>query len=259
MAAIELCGLSAGYRGDAVLHEVTLAVEAGSICALLGANGSGKSTLLRAIAGLCDRLAGSVRVLGDDAARLDRRALARRVALVPQRFDVATGFTVREVVAMGRVPHPRGWLGASADDNAIVAEALAQGELLGLAGRAIETLSGGEQQRVHITRALAQRAPILLLDEAAAHLDIRHVAASYELVARLVRETRLTCLAAMHDLSAAARYADSAALLKAGRLLAKGAIDQVMSDALLSDAFDVAIGSAHTASGARVFAATAGN
>jgi iron complex transport system ATP-binding protein len=172
---------------------------------------------------------------------------------VPQRIEVAHGFSVREVVAMGRAPHLRGWLFATPSDEDIVDKTLASCDLAELADRAIETLSGGEQQRVHIARALAQRAPVLLLDEAAAHLDIRQVAGCYQLVRRLVRETELTCLAAMHDLSTAARHADNAVLLHDGKVIASGPIEAVMTDDHLSEAFGVGITSVSTTEGHRLF------
>jgi iron complex transport system ATP-binding protein len=254
MAAVELDRVSAGYGGVAVLRDVTLAFEAGQLAALVGSNGAGKSTLLRTIAGLCPCLAGSTRLMNEDTRALTRKAYARKVAIVSQRVEVATGFSVREVVAMGRAPHQLGWLREARQDREIVDKTLAECDLSRLADRAIDSLSGGEQQRVHIARALVQDAPILLLDEAAAHLDIRHACAIYELVRRLVREKKLVGIAAMHDLSAAARHADTAILLNVGTVIASGPIETTMTPELLSRAFGVRISLAKSPEGLPFFA-----
>ncbi len=247
--------MNAGYGERTVVHELSLSVARGTVTALLGANGSGKSTLLRAVAGLCRIAGGRVRLGGGDAARLERRAIARLVAIVPQRVEVAAGYSVREVVAMGRAPHQQGWLRPSPADEEIIDETLADCELADFAARPIDGLSGGEQQRVHIARALAQRAPILLLDEAAAHLDLRHAALLHQLVRRLVSERELACLSAMHDLSAAARFADRAAILREGRLLAEGPAAEVMTAERLGEALGVEVSCSRTDRGTVVFSA----
>ncbi|MBI4701734.1 MAG: ABC transporter ATP-binding protein [Deltaproteobacteria bacterium] len=226
--AFQLCGLA-------------LRLEAGQLCAVLGPNGAGKTTLVRAVAGLLRPARGRVRLFGADAGKLGRRAVARRVAVVPQRTEVALGFTVREVVAMGRAPYQGTMLRPSSEDEQAVERALRICELADLAVRPVAELSGGEQKRVHIARALAQQAPVLLLDEAAAHLDIRHSVALYRLVREEVSARSLACLAATHDLNTAARYADRVVLLKAGRIVADGTVEQVMTGARLGEVFETAI------------------
>ncbi len=248
--AVELSGVCAGYpephpelereRRD-VLHEVTLRVERGGLCALLGPNGSGKSTLLRVVAGLLPPRRGTVSWLGRPAASGDRKGRAQVVALVPQRSELAFGFTVQEVVTMGRAPHQGPWLRLRRVDREAVARALADGELEHLAGRPYAELSGGEQQRVQVARALAQEPSILLLDEAAAHLDVRHAARLYALLGRQIEARGLTCLAAMHDFNAALAHATQAVVLDGGRVAGVGPTAEVLEPELLSRVFGVPI------------------
>ncbi len=237
-AWVELTGVSAGYGGDDVLRDVSLRVEGGQLCAILGPNGAGKSTLVRLLSGALRARSGRVVLGGEDLSGLDRRAIARKVAVVAQSIEVALGFSVREVVAMGRAPHQGAWMRASEHDRQAVERAIEACELEALAGRPVAELSGGEQKRVAIARALAQEAPILLLDEAGAHLDVRHSIAVHELVRRELERRELACIAVLHDLNAAARYADRVALLKAGQIVAEGTVEQVMTYRRLKDVFE---------------------
>src|SRR6185295_16990577 len=143
---VELVGVSAGYGGTTVLQDVGLTAFAGQLCAVLGPNGAGKSTLVRLLSGALVPRAGRVVLGGEDLARLDRRAIARKVAVVPQSIEVALGFSVREVVAMGRAPHQGAWMVASDRDHEAVDRALSACELEGLEGRPVAELSGGEQK-----------------------------------------------------------------------------------------------------------------
>ncbi|MEZ4294445.1 MAG: ABC transporter ATP-binding protein [Polyangiaceae bacterium] len=224
--------------GTLALSGVSLNVEPGQICAVLGPNGAGKSTLVRLLSGALHPSRGSVSLFGADVSSLDRRSIAQRIAVVPQSVEVAFGFTVREVVSMGRAPHQGPWMRASSEDDAIVARALAACDLQHLASRPVMHLSGGEQKRVAIARALAQSARVLVLDEAASHLDIRHAVDLHEVVCREVAERRLVCIVVLHDLNAAARYADRVALLKSGRLVAWGTIEEVMTYRRLKEVFE---------------------
>ncbi len=264
MLAIELEGVSATYAQPSdpardglapPLREVSLGVSRGELWAVLGPNGSGKSTLIRVIAGLLKACAGSRRVLGDDVAELSRAELAKRIAVVPQRSEVALGFSVREVVAMGRAPHQRAMMRTNRVDREAVDRAIESCDLTTLTARPVASLSGGEQKRVHIARALAQQAPVLLLDEAGAHLDIRHRISLYRLIREEVRARDLACLATMHDLGAAAQNANRIALLDKGRLVAKGPVDEVMTAELLSATFATAIHAGTTEHGKRYFVA----
>jgi iron complex transport system ATP-binding protein len=228
-------------------------VAAGEVAALLGPNGSGKSTLLRVAAGLLDAREGQVHVLGQSVPAMDRRLLARLVAFVPQSEAIATGFSVREVVAMGRAPHQGGWMRETAQDRAMVDDALERCDLTGLARRGVEQLSGGEQRRVSIARALAQGPRVLLLDEPAAFLDVRHRLDLLDLLAGVVRDG-IACAIAMHELDVAAKLASRVLLLREGRTVAAGAPDQVMTPSTLRGAFDAEIEvSVHPSTGRRYF------
>lgn len=238
MNAFELQGVSVNYGGrQQALENIDLQVRKGEICAILGPNGAGKSTLVKVVSGALAPDKGTVFVLGEPLSR-DRRDVAKKIAVVPQTVEVVAGFSVRDVVMMGRAPYQGAWMQASTRDEQAVDRALAACQLEPLAHRLVTALSGGEQQRVTIARALAQEAPILLLDEANAHLDVRHFIAVNELVRREVQERELACVMVLHDLNAAAQYADRIALLKAGRLVAHGSIEEVMTYRRLKEVFE---------------------
>jgi iron complex transport system ATP-binding protein len=255
-AALELRGVSARYPfHDAwqagahhggppyrsALHEVSLTVRAGEVFAVLGPNGAGKSTLLRVASGLLAPDGGQVRCFGRDLARIDRRTLARDIAVVSQSDGVAAGFRVREVVAMGRAPHQDGWMRERDSDRAAVEDALARCELTAYAHRRVDALSGGEQRRVALARALAQRPRVLLLDEPAAFFDVRHRLALAALIADLVARDGIAALVALHDLDEAARLASQVLLLRDGRTVAMGPPALAMTPARLRETFDADI------------------
>ena len=252
---LDLVRVTARYgAGTPAVRDVSLRVHAGTVAALLGPNGAGKSTLLRLAAGLLAPEAGSVWVGGADVASMDRRAVARAVAFVPQSEQAPAGFTVREVVAMGRAPHQDGWMRERPEDRAAVDDAVARCDLRALAERAVETLSGGEQRRVAVARALASRPRVLLLDEPAAFLDVRHRLELHDLLVSVAAHDGLACVVSMHDLDAAARVADHVLLLRGGRAVAAGPPGEVMTAELLRRAFDaeVEVG-VHAATGLRYF------
>jgi iron complex transport system ATP-binding protein len=229
----------------------------GEIAVLLGPNGSGKSTLLRLAAGLLAASHGQVRVMGRDVARADRRWLARVVAFVSQGEAVAHGFCVREVVAMGRAPHQGGWMNERPEDRDAVERAIARCDLSRLAERPVETLSGGEQRRVAVARALAQQPRLLLLDEPAAFLDVRHRVELYDLLSDIVAHEHIACVIAMHELDAAARLADTVVIMCAGRTMATGTPSQVMTASNLREAFGVDVDiSVHRPTGRPLFVVT---
>jgi iron complex transport system ATP-binding protein len=253
---LELDQVSVQYPGapTPALSGLSLVVSAGEVTAILGANGAGKSTLLRVAAGLIAPTAGTVRVEALDIRRLSRSSLARIVAFVPESEVVPRGFIVRDIVTMGRAPHQGNWMRESAEDTAAVEEAIDRCDLLPLAGRLMETLSGGEQRRVAMARALAQKPRVLLLDEPAAFLDVRHRLAFYGLLAEAAARDAIACVIAMHDLDAATRFASCAVLMRAGRVVASGKPTDVMTPGQLGATFDadVAVG-VHEPSGQRYF------
>jgi iron complex transport system ATP-binding protein len=221
-----------------VLDDVSLDLAPGRLVAVLGPNGAGKSTLIGALTGTVPLVAGSVQVAGRPLASFARNQLSREIAVVPQSVEVAFGFTVREVVAMGRAPHQGAMLLASPRDHELVEAALARTGLSALAQRPVDALSGGEQRRVAIARTLVQEANVLLLDEPTAFLDIRHARDVYALLRAEITRVKIACLLVVHDPNAAAQYADHVILLREGRVLAAGTVDEVMTYRLLRDLYD---------------------
>ncbi|HVH45431.1 MAG TPA: ABC transporter ATP-binding protein [Labilithrix sp.] len=215
-----------------------LRVASGEIVCVLGPNGAGKTTLVRVASGLLPPRAGEVRLLGQPLASLSRAEVARVLAVVEQMQDISASFTVREVVSMGRAPHQAGWMRATPEDDRIVEEALARCDLASLASRPAHALSGGEQKRVAVARALAQEPKVLLLDEPGAFLDVRHQLDLYELLATEVKERGMACLVVMHDLNVAAQFADRVVLMKGGRVVAAGSVADVMTWKTLKATFD---------------------
>jgi iron complex transport system ATP-binding protein len=223
-------------RGGAiVVDSVSVRPEPGDMVGLLGPNGSGKSSLLRLLAGLARPTAGTVSLDGTDLRRLRRQHVARSVAVVGQHADTDVDVTVRDVVALGRLPH-RGVLGPDHKaDAAAVDRALEQTGLTVLADRLWQQLSGGERQRTQIARALAQQPRELLLDEPTNHLDIRHQLEVLSLVSRLP----VTSVVALHDLNLAALFCDHLMVLRAGRVVAAGAARDVLTPELIADVYEV--------------------
>lgn len=219
------------FGANCVLSQVHLEVRQGEWLGLIGPNGAGKSTLLRSLTGLIP-YTGSVR-LGDG-----RTPTATDVALVPQAPLLPAGMTVAEYVLLGRTAH-LGWLAReSRSDRMIVSAVIRRLDLSRFAQRPVDSLSGGEAQRVVVARALAQQAPILLLDEPTSALDVGHQAAVLELVDDLRHNDGLTVVAAMHDLTTAARFADRLVLLDKGHVVAEGTPAKVLTAERLSGVYD---------------------
>jgi iron complex transport system ATP-binding protein len=250
--AVELDGLTVELGGQPVLESVSLSVERGEFLALVGPNGAGKTTLLRAVNGLVTPDAGTVRLGGTDAGGLSVRQRAQRVATVPQETSVGFDFPVRDLVAMGRTAHRSRLSRADEADRAAVDRALERTDAAGFADRSVGSLSGGERQRVVLARALAQAAPLLLLDEPTASLDINHQVRVLGLVRSLVDDgtadtvaesddpsSGRTAVAAIHDLDLAARFCDRVALLADGHIRAVGPPAEVLRSDRLADAYGV--------------------
>jgi iron complex transport system ATP-binding protein len=219
---LEIDTISVAYENSLVLKNVSLRVEAGEVVAVLGPNGAGKSTLLKAVSGVLSLRAGSVKINGREVVRLPEAERARHIAVVPQARSLPGAFTVYQTVLLGRTPY-LGWLGrAGKSDLDHVHRALSQTDSQLLAERAISTLSGGEQQRVLLARALAQNTPVLLLDEPTSHLDLQYQYSFLNLVRQLVTEKGLAVLMVLHDLNLAGLYADRVVLLEGGEIRAEG-------------------------------------
>ena len=241
MMMLSLESLTVGYGHRTVLRDVTLDVARGEVVALIGPNGAGKSTLIRAASAVLRPAAGRVIAAGEDVHRLGADRRAKLVAVVPQAASLPDAFTAADTVLMGRTAHV-GWLGRESDaDRNAAEEAMRRTSTSTLASRRIEDLSGGERQLVLIARALAQCAPVLLMDEPTAHLDLRHQEAILKLARSLARSEGLAILIALHDVNLAARHADRVALLAGGGLRAVGAPPDVLTGALLEEAYRIPV------------------
>jgi len=234
---LEIENLSAGYGQRRVLHEINLKLDSGHVLALIGPNGSGKSTLIRAVSGAAGLFAGQISLNGHSLPAISAQQRARLLAVVPQARNLPSAFTAWETVLLGRTPH-LGWLGlTSALDEDLTRQAMQRTDTLELADRRIGELSGGEQQRVLLARALAQAAPLLLLDEPTAHLDLKYQVTLLDLVRNLAHQDGYGVLVALHDLNLAARVADEVAVIIQGRLAAFGTPAEVLRPELLSEVY----------------------
>lgn len=250
---LEINSVSVRYGIKLALQDVTLELHAGEILGVIGPNGAGKSTLIRAISGVVPLSSGSIRYESRNLPELTPSQRARILAVVPQARNLPPAFSVQETVLLGRTPHLN-WLSQpSLTDYAWVHHALEQTQLLDLTDRRVSELSGGEQQRVLLARALAQQTPVLLLDEPTTHLDIHHQVSLLNLIRSLAKTkdravisgipqtSPLAVMLVLHDLNLAALFSDRLVLLEGGRLLSVGTPAGVLTSPLLSKAFGVRI------------------
>jgi len=231
--------ISVQYEERQALRDVSFQIQPGEILGVIGPNGAGKTSLVRAISGVLPLAAGQISVDGRDLGRLSEMERARQLAVVPQARNLPGAFTVWEMVLLGRTPH-LGWLGSlSPQDEEITRQAMRRTDTLALAERRLGELSGGEQQRVLMARALAQTAPILLMDEPTTHLDLQYQVALMDLARSLAEQEKLAILVCLHDLNLVARYARRVALLVEGRLQAIGTPEEVLTAERLSQVYHV--------------------
>jgi iron complex transport system ATP-binding protein len=238
-AAVRAERLTVAYRGRPALSDVDLVISAGERVALIGPNGAGKSTLLRAIAGVVEPAAGSVELAGTPLAGLDRLAIARRLAVVPQLPALPFATTVEEVVALGRLPHEHPVRGLRPADRAAVAAAIDRVGVGHLLGRDARELSLGERQLVLLAMAVAQSAPVLVLDEPTVHLDLRHQVEVMELLADLNARDGTTILAVLHDVGLAAHFFPRIVVLDRGRVVADGPPAEALTPERIREVFGV--------------------
>lgn len=234
-----LCGVTCRLGGQEILHGIDLDIRPGEVLALVGPNGAGKSTLLGVISGDVRVAGGSVQLLGREIAQWRTAELSRERSVLAQSNEVSFPFTVRQVVEMGRSP----WWGRreSEHDAAAVAAALHETDTTHLADRVFTSLSGGEKARVSLARVLAQDTPVVLLDEPTAALDLRHQEEIMALAGDLADRGR-TVVAVVHDLSLAAAYADRVAVIEAGRLVALGTPNDVLTSVLIQSTYGIDVG-----------------
>jgi iron complex transport system ATP-binding protein len=236
---IELRDVSVEFRRVPAVRRVSFEVERGEWLALIGPNGAGKTSLLRAMCGLLD-FSGAIELEGRSIRELGRREVGRAIAFVPQTPVTPHELTVSEYVLLGRTPH-LGYLAAEGrGDRAAAQRALERLELLPFAERSLGSLSGGELQRAVLARALAQEAPVLMLDEPTTALDLGRQQQALELVDSL-RSDGLTVISTMHDLTLAGQYADRLLLLDRGVVIAAGTPSEVLSESTLSEYYGATV------------------
>lgn len=235
--AIHIEKLDFAYQTATVLRALTFSIKAGEFFIVIGPNGSGKTTLMKMLARIVAPTGGRIDVFGKDIARYGRRALARRIAYVPQMTSVDFPFTVRELVLMGRAPY-LGVLGVeNSKDMDIAGQAIHDAGIAHLADRRFSRLSGGECQRVFIARAICQEPDIILLDEPTAALDLAHQIRVMDVMTKLKQDRGITVVMVSHDLNLAAMYGDRLLLLKDGGMSGIGTSKDVMTSEILEAAY----------------------
>jgi iron complex transport system ATP-binding protein len=234
VSALSLDHVTVELGGRNVVDRVSFTVDHGEWVTVIGPNGAGKTTLMRAIAGLVPH-DGRIALDGEELRRLGRREVARRVAVVPQVPAMPPGMTIREYVLLGRTPYVSYAGREGRYDRSATAEAIERLDLADLAGRELGTLSGGERQRAVLARALAQQAPLLLLDEPTTALDAGRQQEALELIDALRLDAGLTVVAAMHDLTLAGQYASRVLLLSNARIVAEGGAAEVLTEPLIAE------------------------
>ena len=232
--------LAFAYGDNQVLHDISLELAPGRFYGIVGPNGCGKSTLLDLLGGIKRPGSGKIDFLGAPLSSYPKRKLARHLALVPQEVDCGFGFTVEEIVLMGRHPHRPRFAAPSEADWAAVERAMDQIGILPLRHRQTTTLSGGQKQRAVVARALAQDTPLLLFDEATSSLDIKYTLHIFNLVRSLVHDQGRSIIAVIHNLDLAAAYCDYLLFMKEGRIVRQGPSEQTMTTETISEVFDVA-------------------
>ena len=238
MSTLGFCELTISYDGVCAVNSFNNILHSGEWLCLIGPNGAGKSSVLRAAAGLV-KYSGSVAIDQKEIPTTSARWRAQHIAYVPQTPLMPEDMTVYEYVLLGRNPYIKHFASESAHDKQVIEKVMTRLDLTRFAHRMVGTLSGGERQRLVIARALAQEAPVLLLDEPTAALDIGHQQQALELVDVLRRERGLTVVSAMHDLTLAGLYADRLVLMHQGVCVASGSAQSVLCSATLAEFYGV--------------------
>lgn len=235
---VNVTDLSVSYRTTLILDKLNLSLPEGKLIALVGPNGCGKSTLLKSIARLLAPQDGRIMLEGQSIHSMSAKGVARKLALLTQTPITPEGITVRDLVAYGRAPYLNAFGHLSAEDKQLIQRSMMLMGVEGLAGNSLTQLSGGQRQRVWIAMALAQQTNTLLLDEPTTYLDMAH---QVELMnhLQLLNKSGKSILVVLHDLNQACRYADMLVVLKQGRVVATGTPEQVMSESMLQDVFEL--------------------
>ncbi|MGI9584825.1 MAG: ABC transporter ATP-binding protein [Acidimicrobiia bacterium] len=238
MSNVAFANVSVKFGTVEVASGITFDVQDGEWVSVVGPNGAGKTTLLQTLVGAVAPDGGSVTIDGQTVLAMHERNRARAVAYVPQRPVFPAGMAVFDYVLLGRTPHMGTLASESADDVALVWDALSALHLGSFAGRNLSTLSGGEVQRVALARVVAQQAPVLVLDEATASLDLAAQHEVLEMIDGLRSSRRMTVVSAIHDLTAAAQFSDKVALLAEGELCGFGTPSDVLTERILQEVLE---------------------
>ena len=234
--------LSGGYEDVPIVRDISFTVEKGKILGILGPNGSGKSTLLKVMSGILPATAGTVSIDGQNILSYNARALAKKMAVLPQLHANAFSNSVREAVSLGRYPHQTGFFSSwSAQDEKAVQHAMLQTGVKRYEHTPMEFLSGGEQQRAFVAQALAQTAEILLLDEPTNHLDIAHQRQILDMVRKEAMECGLTVVMVLHDMNLASLYCDELLLMESGQMRALGAPHEVLIASQIEEVYQARV------------------
>ena len=235
--------LQFSFNKKTMLDDINLTFNNGEFVGLIGANGAGKSTLLQLLLGLLKAKSGQILLHGENINHIKRREIAKQLAFVPQSIDLPYAFSVQQLVAMGRNPYLGAFELETSSDKKLINDAIQQTDLSHLQERMVNTLSGGEKQRVIIARALAQQSPTILLDEPIASLDICHQLETLQLIKSLTQNGK-TAITALHDLNLAARYCDRLILIGKREdgittIISDGSAEEVLTEANLARYFSI--------------------
>jgi len=231
--------LYAGYGGEDVIFDVNFKMSTSESLCVLGPNGCGKSTLLKSITRIID-YRGSVFMNGEDIAVLPRKELAKKIALLSQNAQVFFPYTVYETVSMGRYAYLQGFLkNLSAEDIEIIENILKELDIWEIKDRMIDELSGGTLQRVFLARTLTQTPDIILLDEPANHLDLKHQIELLDFLKKWVKENNKMLIGVFHDLNMARLFGDTAIVMNNGKIAANGKIDDVLNSEVLNNVYGI--------------------
>jgi iron complex transport system ATP-binding protein len=245
-------GITAGYGNTVVLHDVSVEMVAGRICALIGRNGSGKTTLMRCINGILKPVKGTVSVSDREIRSMKRNEIARLISLVPQGSYSPFQFSCLEIILMGGASRIKPWSAPCPKEKQRALEICREVGVFDLKDRAFNCLSGGQKQLIMLARALYQDSPVMLLDEPNSHLDFPNQLIIMGLMRRFVRERGVTAVITLHDPNLVLQYCDDVAMLREGRVVAAGPTAEILDDGHLREVLGAGIMVERTASGRRV-------
>lgn len=239
MATIDTKELSIAYEKKMIVEQLNLSIPAGKITSIIGANGCGKSTIIKTIGRVLKQKNGLVYLNGEDIQTLPTKEIAQKMAVLPQEQQAPSGMTVEDLVIYGRFPHQKGFGKLTVKDKKIVAKAINQTKLSEYKHREVDSLSGGQRQKVWIAMALAQETELILLDEPTTYLDLAHQLEILELLAQLNQEEQRTIVMVLHDINLAARFSDFMVAISAGSVIEKGTPYEVMTPKILKETFQI--------------------